>query len=205
MPLRAGRFAVSLLTLCVLGQAQGCTRTAPSTLKANDAGSGAARLTAEQAESAARTTPIARAFLDRYAPCDGCLFEDPPGAPQRIGCVSYRVRESCPGDHSECPEMAWVVNYWVGTACPFRYQPSEIPVSVSIDPATGAVLEVMPEPNHVIKPTYCDRNADCRCLSGSGVPFVGCANWFHASMHATGASACDACSCANHECEAATK
>jgi len=191
---------LSLLAACALLAAYGCARSAPSTTRQSEDGSARATLTANQAESAARSTKIVRSFLDQYAPCEGCQFNEPPGSPPHVGCVSYQVRESCPGDHSECPEMAWVVSYWVGPACSFRYQPSEFPVSVSVDRATGAILELMPETELVTNPTYCTTNTDCRCLSGSGVPTVGCANRFHASMHAAGSSACATCTCADHAC-----
>jgi hypothetical protein len=199
---RRRRLLCALLATGALWQACAGMRRASPAPPAGDVGEAPPRLTAAQAESRARDTEIVRVFLDRYAPCEGCSFREDPGAPEHRGCVSYRVRESCPGDHSECPEFVWVVDYWVGPACPFRYQPTEFPVSVSVDPVTGSIVAARPSFESVATTDACESDADCRCLSGSGVPFVGCANRFHASMNATGSSACESCVCVARECRA---
>ena len=48
--------------------------------------------------------------------------------------------------------------------------------------------------------TYCETNADCYCLSGSGVPFVGCANAYHARISFAGCYACNECVCIDNTC-----
>jgi len=43
-------------------------------------------------------------------------------------------------------------------------------------------------------------NADCRCLSGSGVEFVGCANELYAPLSFAGEYECELCRCRKNRC-----
>ena len=49
-------------------------------------------------------------------------------------------------------------------------------------------------------PNYCESDTDCMCISGSGVRFLRCGNYFWASQLFGGAYACPACRCVNQSC-----
>jgi hypothetical protein len=157
-------------------------------------------VTSEEAEARARATDAVRAFLDLYSPCEGCTIHDEPGDPARIGCVSYRVWLGCAsGADAGCGDL-WIAAYWIGGACSFRLGMSEQPIEVQVDRRTGQVVATSPPTPYVLTTDYCETRSDCRCLSGSGVPFIGCANSFHASLHLAGSYACERCNCNEHRC-----
>ncbi len=156
--------------------------------------------TAAEAEALARQTEAVQAFLARYSPCEGCTIRDEPGDPPRTGCVSWEVERDCLArDAPGCRDI-WRVTYRVARSCSFRYGPSDQPLMVEIDPASGFVWGTVPGLPFVATPDYCETDADCRCLSGSGVEFLGCANYFHAPTHFAGSYECDMCSCVEHRC-----
>jgi hypothetical protein len=158
-------------------------------------------LEAAEVEERARATEAIRAFLDRYGTCDGCTISDAPGAPPRIGCVSYQVSRGCATGEACDGEQRWVVEYWVGPVCSFRYGTSQVRVSVEVDGRSGEVLGISPPPAFIIDGAHCEQDSDCQCLSGSGVPFLGCANKVHAPLHFAGSYSCDACTCVQGRCQ----
>lgn len=131
-------------------------------------------------------------FVANYSACQGCATPDFP--PERgIGkCVEYQVSESVVG---------WVVTFWVSEGCSFRYgRPSESQINVSINSQTLAVEGINPDAAYLQDPLYCQTNSDCLLLSGSGVPVMGCNNYFYAPLHWSGYYPNQNCSCVANQC-----
>jgi len=199
--------ALALWATAAQGAASPAARGSPA--------SPAVPVTAAGAEAIARATPEVKALLERYGRCDGCRIKEPPASPPRIGCVSYEVRMTkTPLGKSAAPArphplgttpptafaVAFSVEYWVGKACPFRYLPSEGRVSILVRRDSGEILARSPKLEVIRDVKYCDSSADCVCLSGSGRPFIGCANRFHGVTHFAGHRDCGACPCVEHVC-----
>ena len=63
-----------------------------------------------------------------------------------------------------------------------------------IDPVMLAKLD------YLLNRKYCESNNDCMCVSGSGVPFLGCENNLYVPMSFGGAYDCKNCECVNKTC-----
>ncbi|HIH11439.1 TPA: hypothetical protein HA241_04575 [Candidatus Woesearchaeota archaeon] len=53
--------------------------------------------------------------------------------------------------------------------------------------------------NYIDNPKYCERDTDCICLMGSGMPFVGCGNFLQSGPG--GSYECTRCQCLNGICQ----
>jgi hypothetical protein len=147
-----------------------------------------------KAETIARETEEAKAFLGFYGKCDDCNPSYAIGHPNLIGCVEYSV--------ANYSEWDYLVNYWVSEACSFRYgstEPQE-KINITVDLRTGEVLSRYPDLAYIQDPKFCRTSDDCLCESGSGVPFVGCGNFLHAQAFVTGAYKCGRCECVDSSC-----
>jgi len=185
----------------IMGALLGCGGHTPLTKdpppNADGSCPGDSGITAEQAVEIAREADIVSAFLESYGSCEGCSIEDEPGDPPRIGCVNYRARVVCDEGDTRC---RWLVEFWVGEVCSFRYGESQIPMAVEVDCTTSEVLSTSPELPYVTETTYCEADSDCLCLLGSGVPFIGCSNIVHGPHHFAGTYECDTCACVDLAC-----
>jgi hypothetical protein len=151
----------------------------------------------------AQQVPAIQALLETYGSCEGCAIPDTPENRDRIGCVEYAVKPLAGGE--------WSAEFWVGDVCNFRYGGESPHLQVTVDPASQTARLVSPPERYVLDHLYCDRDADCFCLSGSGMPVVGCANYVHGPTHFAGAYRCRSdegppgsqgnCVCVNHQCE----
>lgn len=131
-------------------------------------------------------------FVETYAQCEGC--NTPWFFPQDgIGkCIEYQVEKT---------DTGWMVTFWVSENCNFRHaSPTESRVSVEVDAAVKRIAGISPPAEYLLDPLYCQANADCRDLSGSGVPFVGCANNLHAPLHWSGYGPRERCGCKAGQC-----
>jgi len=144
--------------------------------------------------STALSNPAIHDFVDTYAQCKGC--NTPDLLPEHgIGkCIEYEVSETVTG---------WQVVFWVSENCSFRYgSPAESRITVALDAAGQQIEDISPREEVLKDPLYCETDTDCRDLSGSGVPFVGCSNVFYAPLHWSGYSPGERCVCENHQCVA---
>lgn len=142
----------------------------------------------------ALSNPVIFDFTKTYTQCEGCNTPDLP--PERgIGkCIEYEVSETAAG---------WTVVLWVSEHCAFRYgSPSESRITVAVDAAGQQIESISPREEVLKDPLYCEMDADCRDLSGSGVPFVGCSNAFYAPLHWSGYGPGERCACEDHQCTA---
>ena len=64
---------------------------------------------------------------------------------------------------------------------------------IPIDETTGRVLEKSPKSEYVKNQEYCESDKDCLCVSGLGVPFLGCINTFYGPSENTGPYQCKKC------------
>ena len=131
-------------------------------------------------------------FVKTYAQCIDC--NTPLFSPQEgIGrCIEYQAEETGTG---------WTVTFWVSENCNFRHSsPTESRVSVEVDADGKRIAGISPSADYLRNPLYCQANADCRDLSGSGVPFVGCANSLHAPLHWSGYGPGERCGCTAGQC-----
>jgi hypothetical protein len=137
------------------------------------------------------------AFVRRVALCDGCnlpLFAPGKGLER---CAEFAVAEN---------NGTWKVSIWVSPRCSFRYGScAKVRVEVTLAEDARRILEISPDARYVGDPLYCDTDVDCRCLSGSGVEFVGCANMLHAPLHFAGDYGCELCVCSGNQCLSATR
>jgi hypothetical protein len=76
--------------------------------------------------------------------------------------------------------------------------PTVVQACMDLDPAELA--SSLPA-EYLNNPTYCETHSDCYCQSGSGVPFVGCANAYHARISFGGCYACSECVCVDNHCQ----
>ena len=51
---------------------------------------------------------------------------------------------------------------------------------------TMQIERIQPAVDYIEDPSYCQTDADCYCLSGSGVPFIGCSNLLYAPLNWSG-------------------
>ena len=131
-------------------------------------------------------------FVSEYSPCAGCQTPVLPVGEGIGRCIEYEVVES---------SDQWTVWFWVSENCAFRYgQPSQARINVVVGRDTGAIETVAPPAATIRDPGYCERDGDCACLSGSGLPLVGCANRFYAPLHWAGSYGCAQCVCRESQC-----
>lgn len=129
-------------------------------------------------------------FIKQYT-CDGCKPDYAKGKTAIIGCVEYKATER--------PE-SWEVDYWVSDNCSFRGGSSKTRVQVILN-KSGNVTSTKPSYDYIANFDYCESDKDCRALSGSGVPFTGCANAFHAYSNWSGSYEDQRCKCIKNKCD----
>lgn len=136
---------------------------------------------------------IFRFFNTDYVKCERCNT-DPFSICEGVGrCVEYRI--------TELPDL-WKVDIWISDKCSFRFgeHASNSAIAVLIDKTSNEIQNITPEVEYIDDSYYCQGDDDCRCLSGSGLPFIGCSNILHASLHIAGDFACDSCICRQNRC-----
>lgn len=134
-------------------------------------------------------------FVTTHAECEGCETET--FAPEKgIGkCVEYRIADE---------SLVWTVTFWVSEKCKFRYgDPEQSRIDVVISKETLAIVRINPAAAYIHDPSYCRVDADCRGLSGSGVPLIGCSNFLYAPLNWSGyhAYSNEECACDKHQCK----
>ena len=131
-------------------------------------------------------------FVKTYAQCDGCntpIFEPGKGIDR---CIEYAVTEK---------QNSWTVSLWVSRNCNFRYgNPSKSRITVREDKGTFKIRNIEPPEPYIVEPSYCRADPDCRCLSGSGVRFIGCSNMLYSPLSWAGEYECELCRCINNRC-----
>ena len=60
--------------------------------------------------------------------------------------------------------------------------------------------EILSKFGYLLNRKYCHSDSDCMCVSGSGVPFLGCENNLYAPQAFGGAYDCKNCACVNKVC-----
>lgn len=130
-------------------------------------------------------------FVKTYSECEGCNTQD--FSPDKgIGkCIEYSILYGL---------QDWIVKLWVSDNCSFRYgDPTQTSISVKINTETLKVESITPALEYIVDQSYCEIDTDCKCLSGSGVRFIGCGNFLHAPFNWSGYYSGDECECkANH-------
>ena len=131
-------------------------------------------------------------FVAKYAECEGC--KTPDFSPERgIGkCIEYQVSENSVGV---------TITFWVSENCTFRYgSPNESQIRIEINSQTFEIESISPSVEYLIDPLYCQIDDDCLLLSGSGVPVIGCNNYFYAPLNWSGYNSDQNCSCIANQC-----
>jgi hypothetical protein len=131
-------------------------------------------------------------FVQTYSQCEDC--NTPKFQPELgIGkCIEYRVAEKING---------WTVTFNVSESCSFRYgSPAESRIMVDVKSADMQIGRIQPPIAYIKDPSYCQSDHDCYCLSGSGVPFMGCSNLLYAPLNWSGYYAGEACGCVSNWC-----
>ena len=131
-------------------------------------------------------------FVKTYSECEGC---NTPQFPAQLGigkCIEYRAAEISSG---------WTVTFSVSENCSFRYgNPGESQIRVDVNSDDMKIERIQPAVEYIKDPSYCQTDADCYCLSGSGLPFIGCSNLLYAPMNWAGYYAGDNCGCVPNRC-----
>jgi hypothetical protein len=125
--------------------------------------------------------------------CEDCNAE-PFSICEGIGrCVEYKI--------TELPDR-WKVDIWVSDKCSFRFgdHPSDSRIAVFIDKKSNDIEDITPPVEYIDDSKYCQEDDDCRCLSGSGVPFLGCSNILYAPLHYAGYFVYESCICIQNRC-----
>jgi hypothetical protein len=131
-------------------------------------------------------------FVKTYAACDDCNTPDQPLGEGIGKCIEFSGSESNAGS---------VLTFWVSENCNFRYgSPSQSRITVQVSARDNQIQSISPSVEYIQDPTYCQVNADCDCLSGSGLPFVGCSNFLYAPLNIAGYYPGDQCRCESHQC-----
>ncbi len=191
-------FTVSCRTVNNSSDASGAESVPPDAIASLICGSQANCLPALCAD--AEKCPLKRAlsnkavfdFVKTHAACEGC--NTPAFSPDKgIGkCVEYAMT----GD-----DQSWTVSFWVSDQCNFRYaDPTQSRISVKVSKETLTIAGITPELAFITDPLYCKNNSDCRCLSGSGVPLIGCSNFLYAPLNWSGYYSGNDCICKAHQC-----
>jgi hypothetical protein len=131
-------------------------------------------------------------FVKTYAECQDC--NTPEFLPERgIGkCVEYVLTKTM---------TRWTITFWVSDNCSFHYgNPSNSRINVIVTLETFRIESVTPRVEYLKDPLYCQTNADCFCLSGSGVPFIGCSNNLYAPLNISGYYPGNQCVCKANQC-----
>ncbi len=131
-------------------------------------------------------------FVSEYAGCEGC--ETPDFPPERgIGkCIEYRADENSVGV---------IITFWVSENCAFRYSnPTESQIRVELHPQTFEIENISPAAAYLVDPLYCQVDNDCLLLSGSGIPVIGCSNYFYAPLNRSGYYPDQHCNCIANRC-----
>jgi len=131
-------------------------------------------------------------FVQTYSQCQGC---NTPELPIQSGigkCIEYRISEISTG---------WAVMFSVSDNCSFRYgSPGRSWIIVEINADGTQIENIQPPVAYIQDPSYCQSAADCYCLSGSGVPFIGCSNKLYAPLNWSGYYAGNECGCELGQC-----
>jgi hypothetical protein len=131
-------------------------------------------------------------FVLTYSQCLDCNTPD-LSLESGIGkCIEYLVSESSRGS---------TVTFRVSEKCSFRYgNPAEIRINVVLNYETLQIGSIAPPVEYITDPLYCQVEADCFSLSGSGVQFIGCSNYFYAPLNMSGYFQGDQCGCKLGQC-----
>jgi hypothetical protein len=140
----------------------------------------------------ALSDPVIFDFVKTYSQCEGCavpVFSLQNG----IGkCIEYEIIT---------PERNPVVKLWVSQQCDFRYaDPIQTSMLITIDTKTSRIIKVKPDGAYIQDPSYCKIDSDCKDLFGSGVPFIGCSNFFYAPLNWSGYGINETCICNTNQC-----
>ena len=131
-------------------------------------------------------------FVKTYAACDGCNTPDQPLGEGIGKCIEYAGSESNSGP---------TITLWVSDNCSFRYgSPSDSRITVQVSAGDLKIQSISPLVEYIQNSDYCQENADCDCLSGSGVPFIGCSNFLYAPLNISGYYPGDQCVCEANRC-----
>ena len=132
-------------------------------------------------------------FVKTYSECEGCNTQE--FSPDKgIGkCIEYETTNELQG---------LTVKFWVSDNCNFRYSdPTQTSVSVKLNTETLTIERITPAAEYIKDPSYCKVDSDCKCLSGSGVPFIGCSNFLYAPLNWSGYYAGNDCICKANQCK----
>lgn len=148
-------------------------------------------ITKEQAIAIANQTEEVQKFLK--------LYPDAKVNAMQHCCAEVKVY----GGECRCirkPDDNWIVAYCIDRGCwGYRYIPA---VRVAINSNSGEIIAKYPKLEYLKNAIYCGADLDCLCLSGSGLPFVGCANFIHGPRLGYGSYECKDCRCVNNTCMA---
>lgn len=140
----------------------------------------------------ALSQPAIFKFVSEISNCEGCNISDFHPVDGIGKCIEYQITEL--DSYSE-------VKIDVSNHCDFRYAiPEQVEISVKIDKSDWRITQVNPDLKYIQDLSYCTQNEDCYCLSGSGVPFIGCSNFFHAPLNWSGYYLGDECGCVDNKC-----
>ena len=140
----------------------------------------------------ALSQPVIFDFVSEVSKCEECNTSD--FRPENgIGkCIEYQTEDKV---------STKVVRINVSNHCNFKYaSPEQVEISVTIDTRDWQITQISPPLQYIQDPTYCAKASDCFCLSGSGVPFIGCSNSFHAPLNWSGYYFGDECGCVQNQC-----
>jgi hypothetical protein len=131
-------------------------------------------------------------FIDTYSKCDGC---NTPIFSTNIGigkCIEYEIVEK---------NFMVEVNFWISKICDFRYgSPEQVRISILVDGQKWQIIQVNPSLEYIENPSFCVKDEDCKCLSGSGVPLIGSCNYFYAPLSLSGFYEGELCQCVKNKC-----
>lgn len=138
------------------------------------------------------SNPAVFTFVETYSSCEGCNTAD-LSPRQGIGkCIEYEVAQKSSG---------WEVTFSVSGNCSFRYGSPELSlIVVEVTAPEMQIGRIQPAEEYIADPSYCQTDADCFCLSGSGLQFTGCRNKLYAPLNLSGYYAGDECGCNSSQC-----
>jgi hypothetical protein len=140
----------------------------------------------------ALSQPAIFKFVAEISTCEGCDTTDFSPINGIGKCIEYHVEDQ---------NSLELVRINVSNHCNFRYAiPEQVEISVTLDTKDWHIIQIDPDLQYIQNPTYCVQNEDCFCLSGSGVPFIGCSNFFHAPLNWSGYYLGDECGCVDNKC-----
>jgi hypothetical protein len=119
----------------------------------------------------ALSDPVIFDFVKTYSQCEGCAV--PVFSLQNgIGkCIEYEI-----------------------------ITPIQTSMLITIDTKTSRIIKVKPDGAYIQDPSYCKIDSDCKDLFGSGVPFIGCSNFFYAPLNWSGYGINETCICNTNQC-----